>query len=70
MENVIQTAPQTVIPALYKAAAVSVIALSVAGIGVMTGYLPVKKGDAPQSVMGAAQPAITVPSAEMTMKMR
>ncbi len=62
MENVIQTAPQTVIPALYKAAAVSVIALSVAGIGAMTGYLPVKKGDAPQNVMGAAQPANTVPS--------
>lgn len=61
MENVIQTAPQTVIPALYKAAAVSVIALSVAGIGVMTGYLPVKKSDTPQNVMGTAQPAFAAP---------
>lgn len=61
MENVIQTAPQTVIPAIYKAAAVSVIALSVAGIGVMTGYLPVKKADAPQNVMGTAQPAFSTP---------
>ena len=62
MENVIQTAPQTVIPALYKAAAVSVIALSVAGIGVMTGVLPVKKGDASQSGIGTAQPAFAAPS--------
>ncbi len=62
MENVIQTTPQTVIPALYKAAAVSVIALSVAGIGAMTGYLPVKKGDAPQNVIGAAQPTFAAPS--------
>ena len=61
MENVIQTAPQTVIPAIYKAAAVSVIALSVAGIGVMTGYLPVKQGDAPQNVIGATQPAFGAP---------
>ena len=62
MENVIQTTPQTVIPALYKAAAVSVIALSVAGIGVMTGLVPVRQGAAPQNVMGAAQPAFAAPS--------
>lgn len=57
MENVIQTAPQAVIPALYKAAAVSVIALSLAGIGALTGVLPVKRADAPHSVIGAAPAA-------------
>lgn len=60
MENVIQTAPQIVIPALYKAAAVSVIALSLAGIGAITGVLPVKRADAPQSVIGAVQPVPAV----------
>ena len=62
MENVIQTAPQTVVPALYKAAAVSVIALSVAGIGSLTGLLPVNKTGTPQNVMGAAQPAAAAPA--------
>ncbi len=62
MENVIQTAPQIVIPALYKAAAVSVIALSLAGIGAITGVLPVKRADAPQSVIGAVQPVPAVPA--------
>ena len=63
MENVIQTAPQAVIPTLYKAAAVSVIALSLAGIGAITGVLPVKRADAPQSVVGALQPALVAPAA-------
>ncbi len=63
MENVIQTAPQAVIPTLYKAAAVSVIALSLAGIGAITGVLPVKRADAPQSAVGALQPALVAPAA-------
>ena len=62
MENVIHTVPQSAIPALYKAAAVSVIALSIAGIGAMTGYLPVKKADAPLAVVGAAANAVPAPS--------
>ena len=63
MENVIQTAPQAVVPTLYKAAAVSVIALSLAGIGAITGVLPVKRADAPPSVVGAVQPALVAPAA-------
>lgn len=62
MENVIQTTPQAVIPTLYKAAAVSVIALSLAGIGAITGVLPAKRADAPQSVVGAVQPALPAPA--------
>lgn len=54
MENVIRTTATPTVPALYKAAAVSVIALSVAGIGAMTGYLPVKKADAPANIAVAA----------------
>ncbi len=67
MENVIQTAPQAVIPTLYKAAAVSVIALSLAGIGAITGVLPVKRADAPQSVVGAVQPALVAPAAQAAL---
>lgn len=59
MENVIKTAPAVVVPTLYKAAAVSVIALSIAGIGAMTGYLPVKKADAPQAALVAPLPGNT-----------
>ena len=60
MENVIHTAPYAAVPALYKAAAVSVIALSIAGIGVMTGYLPVKKAEALQPVAALVAPAPAV----------
>ena len=67
MENVIQTAPQAVVPALYKAAAVSVIALSLAGIGAITGVLPVKRADAPQSVIGAVQLAPAAPAVAAAM---
>ena len=49
MENVIQTTPQIAVPLLYKAAAVSVIAAALTGVGVMTGLVPVK-GNTPQSV--------------------
>jgi outer membrane lipoprotein SlyB len=56
MENIIHTAPHAAVPVLYKAAAVSVIALSFAGIGAMTGYLPVRKADLPQPVAAATTP--------------
>ena len=49
MENVIQTTPQIAVPLLYKAAAVSVIAAALTGVGVMTGVIPAK-GSTPQSV--------------------
>ena len=65
MENVIQTTPQIAVPLLYKAAAVSVIAAALTGVGVMTGVVPVK-GSTPQSVAAqgfsapvALQPAPT-----------
>lgn len=58
MENVIKTAPAVVVPTLYKAAAVSVIALSIAGIGALTGYLPAKKSDVAQAALVAPAPAV------------
>lgn len=67
MENVIKTAPAVVVPTLYKAAAVSVIALSIAGIGALTGYLPARKADAPQAALVApAAAAAPLPQASTT----
>ena len=49
METILQTTPQAVVPLLYKAAAVSVIAAALTGVGVMTGVVPFK-GNGPQTV--------------------
>ena len=49
MENVIQTTPQIAVPLLYKAAAVSVIAAALTGVGVMTGVIPAKGSTPPDT---------------------
>ena len=68
MENVIHTAPHAAVPLLYKAAAVSVIALSFAGIGAITGYLPVKKADISLPVAAVTTPAVpAVPAPAATV---
>ena len=65
METILQTTPQAVVPLLYKAAAVSVIAAALTGVGVMTGVVPFK-GNSPQTVAAQGFGAPTVPQAAPT----
>ena len=65
METILQTTPQTVVPLLYKAAAVSVIAAALTGVGVMTGVVPFK-GNGPQTVAAQGFGAPAVPQAAPT----
>ena len=65
METILQTTPQAVVPLLYKAAAVSVIAAALTGVGVMTGVVPFK-GNSPQTVAAQGFGAPAVPQAAPT----
>ena len=65
METILQTTPHTVVPMLYKAAAVSVIAAALTGVGVMTGVVPFK-GNSPQTVASQGFGAPVAPQAAPT----
>ena len=65
METILQTTPQTVVPLLYKAAAVSVIAAALTGVGVMTGVVPFK-GNSPQTVAAQGFGAPVAPQSAPT----
>jgi outer membrane lipoprotein SlyB len=65
METILQTTPQTVIPLLYKAAAVSVIAAALTGVGVMTGVVPFK-GNSPQTLAAQGFGSSVAPQAAPT----
>lgn len=59
MDQVIRTAPR--LHPLLSAAAVSIIAVSAAGVGVLTGVLPTTRANAPQPV--TAMPALPMTAA-------
>ena len=65
METILETTPQTVVPLLYKAAAVSVIAAALTGVGVMTGVVPFK-GNSPQTVAAQGFGAPVAPQSAPT----